>query len=64
MSEHEDECLICDRCGKPIDPDEELCWGHEPDCLNYGQNGITMSCDCDVNYHTECCPICNPKVSP
>ena len=45
------ECFIC---GKPIDPDSDYHWCHEPGCGG-------EDCDCDLNAHPECCPDCNAE---
>lgn len=49
----------CDVCGGHFDDQDwdDRHTDHEPGCP---QNG----CDCDVNYHDTCCPLCNTPVSP
>lgn len=53
--------LCCDVCGLPIGPDETPCWGHEEDCPRKGNPDSDAICECDLNYHAECCPECNEE---
>ena len=44
----------CDGCGKPftIRSWADRCTPHEDGCSG-------PPCDCDLNYHPECCPSCS-----
>ena len=60
---------VCDECEKVFSMAE---WdnrhtGHETFCPNYDRNEddedgsfveCDYDCDCDVNYHSACCPDC------
>ena len=56
--------LICAACGKPIEGDDldDRHWGHEKNCPNHGGKDsidkVEYWCDCDLDYHAECCPDC------
>lgn len=55
---------LCDECEREFTKNE---WDHrhthhEDSCPNENEwdDGIHhVDCDCDVNYHDRCCPICN-----
>lgn len=62
----------CAVCGKPIDDVlDDHCWGHELDCPNYEKQFMEVQdessdysvCECDVTYHLDCCPVCNPDIA-
>lgn len=57
---------ICDICGEPIFPDDELHNYHEPDCHNYQKFGESDgNCECSGMAHADCCPECdNMKRKP
>lgn len=54
---------LCDGCGQTFTYKEwdNRCTPHEPDCPNAdSEDGEYVDgCDCDLNYHTRCCPECN-----
>ena len=52
--------IICAACGLPITGEdlEDRHWGHEPDCPRREDPDAEDSCDCDLEYHAECCPDC------
>ncbi len=55
--------MKCDECGKPFTQSEydNRHTHHEPDCPNENEwdDGIHhVDCECDINYHEGCCPVC------
>ena len=63
------DAILCAACHKPIlgsDYDRRH-WHHEPWCTNQwtdddpdGQSDEETfeDCDCDLEYHARCCPVC------
>lgn len=53
--------IICAACGQPIEEGEEMenrHWGHEPNCPRHSDPDAEGCCNCDLEYHEECCPDC------
>lgn len=57
--------VLCGKCHKPF---TEKQWDdrhtmHEEGCAK--ERGETCSCECDINLHAACCPLCaKPKRKP
>ena len=62
MNNEREHQEVCDACGKPFTEKE---WDvrhtrHEEGCPYEDEAADGWNwCDCDINYHTECCPDCN-----
>jgi len=57
-----DEGIICCICEKPITTEQinDRHWLHEENCLS--KETRDFSCECDLECHEECCPICKEKI--
>jgi len=53
-----DDENLCDLCGKIIDDWDDRHTAHEKECKR------EWSCQCDLKYHQECCPVCNEVLWP
>ena len=53
--------VICDGCGLPIvgfDLDDRH-WHHGEGCPRVDDDDTEGLCECDIEYHAGCCPVCN-----
>jgi hypothetical protein len=51
--------MVCNGCGMPI-VNYGYCTPHEEDCPNHSpDDDELMDCECDLHYHSRCCPECN-----
>lgn len=59
FTDYQKRCAICNNWILDTSNPDLCCWGHEEDCPNFANPDAGLECDCDVNYHVYCCPVCN-----